>query len=199
MVLNKGDQGHDIDGLEGELDALADSYDDLINFSKKLSSLKIREDWPYSEPNTIDEIKNEMDPSRPLGEIREIDLDDSAKRVKAAFLGSLCGCVLGKPIEVQLTGNEIKKALEKINEWPLNQYVSKDIEGVLERVHRSFPETAREYIKYVAPDDDINYTIMGMLILEKFGPGFTHEQMKELWMHHLPIAVSYTHLRAHET
>ena len=57
-----------------------------------------------------------MDPSRPLGEIREIDLDDSAKRVKAAFLGSLCGCVLGKPIEVQLTGNEIKKALEKINE-----------------------------------------------------------------------------------
>jgi len=191
VVLNKGDQGHDIDGLEGELDALADSYDDLINFSKKLSSLKIREDWPYSEPNTIDEIKNEMDPSRPLGEIREIDLDDSAKRVKAAFLGSLCGCVLGKPIEVQLTGNEIKKALEKINEWPLNQYVSKDIEGVLERVHRSFPETAREYIKYVAPDDDINYTIMGMLILEKFGPGFTHEQMKELWMHHLPIGTTF--------
>ena len=59
VVLNKGDQGHDIDGLEGELDALADSYDDLINFSKKLSSLKIREDWPYSEPNTIDEIKSD--------------------------------------------------------------------------------------------------------------------------------------------
>ena len=32
---------------------------------------------------------------------------------------------------------------------------------------------------------------MGMLILEKFGPGFTHEQMKELWMHHLPIGTTF--------
>ena len=191
VVLNKGDQGHEIDGLQDELTGLPDSYDDLINFSKKLSSLKIRDDWPYVEPNTIDEIKNEMNPSRQLGEICEIDLNDSAKRVKTAFQASVCGCILGKPLEVQLTGHEIKEALEKIDEWPMSQYVSKDIESVLSRVHRSFPETAREYIKYVAPDDDINYTIMGMLILEKFGPEFTHENMKELWMQHLPIGTTF--------
>ena len=78
-----------------------------------------------------------------------------------------------------------------IRDRPMSEYISKDIENVLPRVHRSFPETAREYIKYVAPDDDINYTIMGMLILEKFGSNFTHENMKELWIHHLPISTTF--------
>ena len=182
VVLNKGEQGHNIEGLQEELDSLSDSYDEFVNFSKKLSNLKIRSDWNYVEPNSINDILNEMDPSRPKGQIKEIDLEDSSKRVEAAFLASLCGCMLGKPLEAMFTGHEIRKALEEIGEWPMSEYISKDIENVLPRVHRSFPETAREYIKYVAPDDDINYTIMGMLILEKFGSDFTHENMKELWL-----------------
>ena len=56
VVSNKGDQGHEIDGLQDELDSLPNSYDDLINFSKKLSSLKIRTDWPYVEPNAIETV-----------------------------------------------------------------------------------------------------------------------------------------------
>ena len=191
VVLNKGEQGHNIEGLQEELDSLSDSYDEFVNFSKKLSNLKIRSDWNYVEPNSINDILNEMDPSRPKGQIKEIDLEDSSKRVEAAFLASLCGCMLGKPLEAMFTGHEIRKALEEIGEWPMSEYISKDIENVLPRVHRSFPETAREYIKYVAPDDDINYTIMGMLILEKFGSDFTHENMKELWIHHLPISTTF--------
>ena len=132
-----------------------------------------------------------MDPSRPKGQISDVDLGDSAKRVEAAFLGSLCGCVLGKPIESCFTGHEIRSALEKIGDWPMSQYISKDIEKVLPRVHGSFPITAREHIQYVAPDDDINYTIIGMLLLEKYGPGFTHENIKELWLHHLPIGTTF--------
>lgn len=116
VVLNKGEQGHDIEGLEEELDNLPDSYDELIDFSKKLSSLKIRLNWSYVEPNSINEIMSEMDPSRPKGQIKEIDLEDSAKRVEAAFLGSLCGCMLGKPLEAQFTGHEIRKALEEIGD-----------------------------------------------------------------------------------
>jgi hypothetical protein len=191
VVLNKGEQGHDTEGLQEELDNLPDSYDELINFSKKLSSLKIRSNWSYVEPNSINEILSEMNPSRPKGQIKEVNLEDSAKRVEAAFLGSLCGCMLGKPLEAQFTGHEIRKALEEIGDWPMSEYISKEIEDVLPRIHRSFPETAREYIKFVAPDDDINYTIMGMLILEKFGPDFTHENMKELWIHHLPINTTF--------
>ena len=191
VVLNKGEQGYDIKGLQDELDKLPDSYDEFVKFTEKLLNLKIRNDWSYVEPSSINDILNEMDPSRPKGKIKEIDYEDSSKRVEAAFIASLCGCMLGKPLEAMFTGHEIRKALEEIDEWPMSDYVSKDVENVLPRVHRSFPETAREFINYVAPDDDINYTIMGMLILEKFGADFTHENMKELWIHHLPIGTTF--------
>ena len=191
VVLNKGEQGYDIEGLQDELDNLPDSYDEFVKFTKNLLNLKIRKDWSYVEPSSINDILNEMDPSRPKGQITEIDYEDSSKRVEAAFIASLCGCILGKPLEQKFTGHEIRKALEEINEWPMSDYISKDIENVLPKVHTSFPETAREFINYVAPDDDINYTIMGMLILEKFGADFTHENMKELWIKHLPIGTTF--------
>ena len=191
VVLNKGEQGYDIEGLQDELDNLPDSYDEFVKFTKNLLNLKIRKDWSYVEPSSIYDILNEMDPSRPKGQITEIDYEDSSKRVEAAFIASLCGCILGKPLEQKFTGHEIRKALEEINEWPMSDYISKDIENVLPKVHTSFPETAREFINYVAPDDDINYTIMGMLILEKFGADFTHENMKELWIKHLPIGTTF--------
>ena len=78
-----------------------------------------------------------MDPSRPKGQISDVDLGDSAKRVEAAFLGSLCGCVLGKPIESCFTGHEIRSALEKIGDWPMSQYISKDIEKVLQPIQNN--------------------------------------------------------------
>ena len=151
----------------------------------------MRKDWQYTEPNEIDAIWAESDPTRPLGKVAEVDLDDSSKRVEEAFLGSVAGCMLGKPIEVRLTGDEIKIALKKINDWPLTEYISENIKSVIPTVHRSFDETVREKIKFVAPDDDINYTIMGMLILEEFGPGFTHKDVRELWVKHLPLDTTF--------
>ena len=84
-----------------------------------------------------------------------------------------------------------KKALEKINEWPLSYYIPKKIKKYLPRTHVSFKETAREFIKYVAPDDDINYTLLGMLILENYGSKFTHSDINELWLKHLPIGITF--------
>ena len=120
VVLNKGEQGHNIEGLQDELDKLPDSYDEFVNFTKKLTNLKFRSDWPYIEPSSINDILNEMDPSRPKGLIQEIDIDESSKRVEAAFIASLCGCMLGKPLEAMFTGHEIRKALEDIGEWPMS-------------------------------------------------------------------------------
>ena len=36
VVLNKGEQGYDIKGLQDELDKLSDSYDEFVKFTKKL-------------------------------------------------------------------------------------------------------------------------------------------------------------------
>ncbi len=191
VVLNKGEQGHVIDGLISKLESLPESYDELLEFANGLSDLPVRADWPYIEPNGIEDIWEESDPSRHTGTVASIDLEESAQRVESAFLGSVAGCVLGKPLEVMLSGHEIRSALEAMGDWPLDKYVSKRIEDFLPRVHNSFPETAREFIQHVAPDDDINYTIMGMLILEEYGSGFTHDNVQELWLKHLNFQTTF--------
>jgi len=191
VILNKGEQGYDTSGLQEKLDNIPESFDSILSFLDEINSLKIRNDWEYVEPSSIEEIKANSDANRIKSKITEIDLKDSSSKVEAAFLASICGCILGKPLEASLTGDEIKQALIRSNQWPLNNYVTGSIKEFLPRVHSSHVETTRENIRYVAPDDDINYTIMGMLILEKFGTEFTHENMEELWIHHLPINTTF--------
>lgn len=39
----------------------------------------------------------------------------------------------------------------------------------------------------VPPDDDTIYTLLGLLTMEEYGPGFTQEQMAEIWKRYLPL------------
>ena len=55
------------------------------------------------------------------------------------------------------------------------------------RRNPSWVETTRGRVRYAASDDDITYTIMGMLLLEKRGKDFSHEDMRQLWLENLPI------------
>ncbi len=190
-IDNKEAQGHVVTGLKETLSGLPDSYDALAVFAQRLTDLPMRKDWPYVEPNDLDAIWAECDPTRPLGAVAAVDLEDSARRVEAAFLGSVCGCILGKPLEVNPTLAQIRAALESLGEWPLDDYISERIAPALPRLHVSWPETVRERIAYVAPDDDINYTIMGMLILEQHGTAFNMANVRDLWLRHLPITTTF--------
>tara|TARA_B100001750_G_scaffold82396_1_gene65341 strand:- start:30 stop:392 length:363 start_codon:yes stop_codon:yes gene_type:complete len=78
VILNKGEQGHKIEGLENKLTSINDSYDTLIEFAESLYDLPIRNDWPYVEPNSIEEIQSESDPTRHLGPIKTIDFEESS-------------------------------------------------------------------------------------------------------------------------
>jgi ADP-ribosylglycohydrolase len=186
VITSKHEQGHVITGLQAELDALPDSYDALIAFAEGLPYLPLRPDWPYVEPSELDEIWAECDPARPSGAIAPVDLEDSAGRVEAAFLGSVCGCILGKPLEINPSLFELRAALENLHEWPLNDYVSERIAGQLNRpLHESWPETVRERISYAAPDDDLNYSILGMLLLEEHGLQLNKQHIRQAWLRRL--------------
>jgi ADP-ribosylglycohydrolase len=43
----------------------------------------------------------------------------------------------------------------------------------------------------VAPDDDINYTVLGMLALEQHGLAFTREDLLRLWLYNLPVLATF--------
>lgn len=189
IIINKEEQGYVTDGLYDELKSLPDSYDRLNEFAFKLSELPLRRDWPYVEPTDFEEILKECASDRPIGPIAEIDLDDSSKRVETAFLSAVCGCILGKPVEEfpLPTLYEMKEALLKSGEWPMRDYISDETLNALGRRNICWTETTKGRIKYVAPDDDITYKIIGMLLLENYGIGFTKDNIRKLWIENLPI------------
>lgn len=194
IINEKQAQGHEIDGLYQKLNKLPNSYDALYEFASNLSKLPIRSDWPYIEPNDLDEIWEQCDPSRPLGLIVDnVDLHDSQKRVETAFYSSVCGCILGKPIEEFpfATLDDVKSSLEKVDKWPLNDYLSEKFLELYGRRNISWKECTKNHIKYVAPDDDITYTIIGMLLIEKNGINFSKEDIEDIWLNNLPINTTW--------
>ncbi len=186
MLDCKSTQGHDVEALREQLSALPDSYDAIVDFAGRIASAPLRAGWPYVEPNDLGEIWAECDPARPSGPICAIDLEDACQRAEMAFLSAVAGCMLGKPLEVNPTLAEIRAAAEAVGEWPLSDYISEAMLEKLGRRHPSWTETTRERMRYVAPDDDMNYSIIGMLLLEKHGTEFTRRDVMDVWLHNLP-------------
>ena len=179
-----------MDGFRERVAAAPDSYDALAAIHRELDAAPRRADWPYVEPEELAEIEAQCPdlPDDPLG---PVDLDDARRRAEAGFLGSVCGCVLGKPVEVRTTMAKLRAAAETTGEWPIRDYLTEAMLDALGDRHRSWPESVRERIRFVARDDDINYTVLGMLILEQHGIGFTRADVMQMWLANLPLAYTF--------
>ena len=82
---------------------------------------------------------------------------------------------------------DIRDAAEKAGMWPIRGYVSDAMLTAWGRRNPSWVDTTAGNVRYVAPADDITYSLMGMLLLEKGGANFTHEDMRSLWIENMPI------------
>ena len=186
VLDDKEAQGHVVDGLADRLGTLPDSYDPLWDFAVELRDLPLRPDWPFTEPSDLDAIWGACDPDRVTEALCDVDVSDASKRVESAWLGCVAGCILGKPLEIAPRLQDIRSAARSLGEWPLTDYISERMRGPLGRLHSSSSRTTRESISCVAPDDDLNYPILGMLLLEQHGTGFTHADLVRMWLQHLP-------------
>lgn len=191
VVRDKEEQGHQTAGLADELARLAPSYDALSAFAERLATLALRDDWPYVEPDDLDAIRAEADPTRPRGLIGSVPRSDAARRAETAFLSAVCGCILGKPLEFDPTLEEIRSVLEPLGAWPLADYLP---EAAVERLryrHPQWTETVAGRIGWVAPDDDINYKVLGLLVLEARGVAFDRADLRDLWLYNLPVLATF--------
>ena len=113
-------------------------------------------------------------------------------RIRAAWQGRISGCLLGKPLEV-LSFKEglagLKRYLEAADALPLRDYVPL-IEGSM--VDRLARRCCRGHITRFAPDDDINYTVLALLLLEQRGPAFDRTDVARAWLKLLPAGETWT-------
>jgi hypothetical protein len=182
-------EGYDVAGLEDELVRTPAGYDALLAFAERLPGLPLRDDWPYVEPVAWDQVNDACDPGRPTGRIGAVDPDDAAARIRAGWEGSVVGCQLGKRLETQPSYAELKAAFSAVGQWPIDDYVTEEALAALGRRHPTGP--LRGEVGPAHADDDQNYTVLGLINLERHGPGFTHAQLRDLWEHQLPIRTTW--------
>ena len=112
-------------------------------------------------------------------------------KVYGAWLGRVIGCMFGKPVE-GVKKDRIEDILKKLNNYPMRDYIvtGKD-RAFCEKEGVNFDALVENY-DYAPADDDTNYTIMGLTVLEKYGKNFTTEDIAEEWIKSLPALACCT-------
>ncbi len=112
--------------------------------------------------------------------------------VRSAWEGRISGCLLGKPLEV-LSFREglagLRAYLRDADALPLRDYVPA-VEGTL--VEELGRDCCRGHIVRAEPDDDINYTVLALLILEDKGIDLAVDDVARAWLRRLPAGATWT-------
>lgn len=192
MIRDKTEQGRAVSGLSHRLASIADDYEALADFARLIDAAPFRDDWAYAEPSSWQGILEQRG-TVPQAVALSGRHTDIAERARAGFLGSVAGCILGKPVEIMPTKQELQDALTVIGEWPLDAYIPATIrdQGGLRDLHPDYPESVRENIQWVTADDDINYTLLGMMTIERFGTDFTKDDLRRMWLENIPLGFTW--------
>lgn len=183
-------QGREPGDLRAQIDTAPD-VEALAQLAQRLDTLPLRRDWPYLEPDDLRDIWAECEPDRTAQRMRARADDELAAHARTAFLASVCGCTLGKPLEVEATHAELRAALQASGEWPLRDYVAEPTLDALGRRSPDWQVAVRGRIAGVPLDDDINYRIVGLLLLERHGTSFTHADLRRTWLDNLPVHATF--------
>lgn len=162
----------------------------------RLGQLPRRADWTYAEPDGLDDILATLPESNDAHPTPAIDYEN---RVLRAWTGRVVGCMLGKPIEDGLswTSGRIHEYLRLAGALPLRDFIpAVDPMPAGYEFKPCWTETTRGRVRGAARDDDIDYTILNLELLERHGAEFRTEDVASLWLARLPIMQVYTAERA---
>ncbi|MFH1024776.1 MAG: ADP-ribosylglycohydrolase family protein [Planctomycetota bacterium] len=114
---------------------------------------------------------------------------DFRDRLEGAFLARMAGCILGSPVEFTTIEHMESLAKDNREKFPPVDYWKEVPEGWRKRYEYSLrSDYTRGRMDGVPVDDDIAYTLLGLLILERYGPDFTVADVGRAWKKRLPIA-----------
>ena len=171
-----------IDEIVGETEAL------LNGQLQKLLDLEEERDTAAREPNDLESIRKLRNPAdRALW--KHFDALRYKNRLKGALIGRFAGCTLGVPVE----GWSID-AMESWAKWIGDEFPNRHYwsavssPNALQYGNSIRHMYTRDGMDGVPVDDDITYTLLGLLIAEEYGVGFTTENVGEAWLKYLPCA-----------
>ncbi|MEV6501212.1 ADP-ribosylglycohydrolase family protein [Streptomyces prunicolor] len=163
-----------------------DLLDELADLPSKLAD---------QEPTDLARIKS-LCPNWPSPQATSLQLPPRPARLQAAWLGRAVGCLLGKPVE-KLPLDGIRQLARAAGNWPLNTYfTARGVPAELLAAHpwnrRSAPTSLAENIDGMPEDDDLNYPLLNLLLLQRHGKDFTTADVAKLWLDELPAGRTFT-------
>jgi ADP-ribosylglycohydrolase len=143
-----------------------------------------------SEPEGLDEILALADPASTGG------VTDAAVRISGAWLGRAVGCVLGKPVE-GISREGIREIAKATGHWPIDGWFT--ARGLPQEVSErwpwnraSRPTSLAENIDGIPEDDDLNFAMLGLALLERCGTDFESVDVAKIWLDYLPAGRIFT-------
>ncbi|SED90581.1 ADP-ribosylglycohydrolase [Streptomyces misionensis] len=122
-----------------------------------------------------------------------------ADRIHGGWLGRIAGNMLGKPVEQGevWTRERIDGYLRRAGALPLTDYLPEPAgEADAAALRPEWRACVRGRIHGSCRDDDVDYTVLGLHLLETRGFGFSTEDVGELWLLRLPYLQTFTAERA---
>ncbi|MFI6343934.1 ADP-ribosylglycohydrolase family protein [Streptomyces sp. NPDC050560] len=151
--------------------------------------------WAAREPTALADLRAAT-PQPPAATTPPPDGAAFTARLEAGWLGRAVGCLLGKPVE-KLPLDGIRQLAAATGNWPLSGYFTE--RGLAPALaarypwnRRSRPTSLAENIDGMPEDDDLNYPLLGLLLLEAHGHSFTTADVAGLWLAELPAGRTFT-------
>jgi ADP-ribosylglycohydrolase len=124
----------------------------------------------------------------------------SDDRVRGAWLGRAIGCVLGKPVE-KIPRAGIRAIAEATRNWPITGYFTQvglpaDIAQRWPWNRRSRMTSLVETLDGIPEDDDLNFTMLALVMVERYGDKLATADVAQAWLDNLPAGRVFTAERA---
>ena len=185
------EQGRDVKRLVAEATRCLDAI------AKEAERLGPPPELANEEPIELADIRalRPRGPRKLALRLSEAELYD---RVLGAWLGRAAGCMLGIPCE-GMSKDAIRNACRALGQpYPLNDYWHLDPKPA-SGDHKHYGLTPRrKYLKQhmdrIGTDDDLTYTLLGLLIFEDYGIDCTTQDVGAAWLRYLPMACTAEHV-----
>ena len=149
-------------------------------------------DYPFKEPSDLAAIQAERPASADQISTPKLSEKDYYNRVYGAWLGRCSGCLLGIPIE-GLYVQDFRPYLQEIGQYPLTRYLDSSIPDELKAKYTFVTERGYiDKIDHMVENDDTNYTVISLAVLEKYGWDFKPEHVAAFWLENLPAYHTFT-------
>ena len=146
-----------------------------------VSNAKQREGYKYIEPSDLEQIKS----LRIKKEVSTAyDCDSLENKIHGAWLGRICGCMLGKTVEGICT-NELIPFLKETKNYPMHRYIYRTdlTDEIIGKYKYGFAGRCyADEINGMPVDDDTNYVVLAQEIIRQYGRDFTPYDVSKAWL-----------------